>query len=221
MEKQGTRREKFSALVPRAAGGANGRSLSKAEFLEKVRLSNEACQRGDFAGAVRLYGEALQTDPQNCILYSNRSAAYLKLGQHQAALDDAIKARQLNAKWPKLSDPASSLHFALVEERAPTARHPSDCRPAERAQRSLSQSLPVASGGRHSSWKSPPGDWETGGAFDGPAWIPSSACVIGSIKSCHSPAVGGCVCVLKLAVSLPLTRRRQHGFARTRSEQEC
>uniref|UniRef100_W5LRS8 Uncharacterized protein n=1 Tax=Astyanax mexicanus TaxID=7994 RepID=W5LRS8_ASTMX len=70
--------------------------------MEKVRRSNEACQRGDFQTAVKLYGEALRADPQNCILYSNRSAAHLKLGQYQTALDDAVKARLLNPKWPKV-----------------------------------------------------------------------------------------------------------------------
>ncbi|XP_034751934.1 tetratricopeptide repeat protein 28 isoform X2 [Etheostoma cragini] len=75
--------------------------LSKAEFLERVRRSNQACQQGEYALAVRLYGEALTADPQNCILYSNRSAAYLRLGQYSTALDDAIKARVINPKWPK------------------------------------------------------------------------------------------------------------------------
>uniref|UniRef100_A0A3B5MNP0 Uncharacterized protein n=1 Tax=Xiphophorus couchianus TaxID=32473 RepID=A0A3B5MNP0_9TELE len=74
--------------------------------MEKVRQSNEACQRGDFQEAVCLYGDALQADPQNCILYSNRSAAFLKLGQHQAALEDAEKACGLNPKWPKVRIPA-------------------------------------------------------------------------------------------------------------------
>ncbi|CAL8327985.1 unnamed protein product [Arctogadus glacialis] len=69
--------------------------------MEKVQRSNEACQRGDFQAAVGLYGEALLADPQNCILYSNRSAALLKLGQHRAALEDAEKACLLNPKWPK------------------------------------------------------------------------------------------------------------------------
>ncbi|XP_059214709.1 tetratricopeptide repeat protein 28 [Centropristis striata] len=75
--------------------------LSKAEFLERVRRSNQACQQGEYALAVRLYSEALTADPQNCILYSNRSAAYLRLGQYGTALDDAIKARLINPKWPK------------------------------------------------------------------------------------------------------------------------
>uniref|UniRef100_A0A3Q2ZQE9 Uncharacterized protein n=1 Tax=Kryptolebias marmoratus TaxID=37003 RepID=A0A3Q2ZQE9_KRYMA len=70
--------------------------------MEKVQQSNEACQRGDFQEAVRLYSEALRADPQNCILYSNRSAARLKLGQHQAALEDAERACELNPKWPKV-----------------------------------------------------------------------------------------------------------------------
>lgn len=76
--------------------------LSKAEFLERVRRSNQACQQGEYALAVRLYSEALTADPQNCILYSNRSAAYLRLGQYSTALDDAIKARLINPKWPKV-----------------------------------------------------------------------------------------------------------------------
>ncbi|XP_052314176.1 tetratricopeptide repeat protein 28-like isoform X1 [Oncorhynchus keta] len=75
--------------------------LSKTEFLEAVRCSNQACQRGQYSQAVQLYGKALSADPQNCILYSNRSAAHLRLGQYQTALDDALKARLLNPKWPK------------------------------------------------------------------------------------------------------------------------
>ncbi|XP_033845014.1 tetratricopeptide repeat protein 28 [Periophthalmus magnuspinnatus] len=78
-----------------------GLGLNKAEFLERVRRSNQACQQGEYALAVHLYSEALSADPQNCILYSNRSAAYLRLGQYSTALDDAIKARLINPKWPK------------------------------------------------------------------------------------------------------------------------
>ncbi|RVE66182.1 hypothetical protein OJAV_G00124180 [Oryzias javanicus] len=122
MEKPRTRREKFSFFGSRStnrsihtsssssssppvpsvpASGSGSASLSKAEFLERVRRSNQACQQGDFGLAVRLYSEALNADPQNCILYSNRSAAYLRLGQYGTALDDAVKARLINPKWPK------------------------------------------------------------------------------------------------------------------------
>ncbi|XP_049460460.1 tetratricopeptide repeat protein 28 [Epinephelus fuscoguttatus] len=129
MEKQKTRKEKFSLFgsrstsrtahppsssssssspvippappVKRTERTSSSSGLSKAEFLERVRRSNQACQQGEYALAVRLYTEALTADPQNCILYSNRSAAYLRLGQYSTALDDAIKARVINPKWPK------------------------------------------------------------------------------------------------------------------------
>ncbi|KAM7368634.1 hypothetical protein PAMP_012954 [Pampus punctatissimus] len=131
MEKQRTRKEKFSLFGSRSTNRTTNppsssssssspvipspgttvkradhpRSsvpgLSKAEFLERVRRSNQACQQGEYTLAVRLYTDALTADPQNCILYSNRSAAYLRLGQYSTALDDAIKARLINPKWPK------------------------------------------------------------------------------------------------------------------------
>ncbi|XP_066144838.1 tetratricopeptide repeat protein 28 [Euwallacea fornicatus] len=76
-------------------------AASKSLFLEKVRQSNAACQNGDFATAVALYTDALQLDPTNHILYSNRSAARLKQGLFSQALQDAITARDLCPSWPK------------------------------------------------------------------------------------------------------------------------
>ncbi|XP_026681629.1 tetratricopeptide repeat protein 28-like [Diaphorina citri] len=76
-------------------------AASEALFLEKVRESNAACHGGDYARAVTLYGEALQLDPSNYLIYSNRSAAFLKMGQFQHALSDAVRARDLNPNWPK------------------------------------------------------------------------------------------------------------------------
>ena len=79
-----------------------GTEANKALFLEKVRQSNEACQNSDFPRAIRLYTEALELDPANHILYSNRSAAHVKLKDYERALTDAIKARELNPKWAKV-----------------------------------------------------------------------------------------------------------------------
>lgn len=77
-------------------------AASKALFLEKVRQSNAACQNGDFATSVALYTDALSLDPANHILYSNRSAALVKMGRFEQALQDAIRARELNSQWPKV-----------------------------------------------------------------------------------------------------------------------
>ncbi|XP_063923669.1 tetratricopeptide repeat protein 28 isoform X2 [Zophobas morio] len=74
--------------------------MSHRDFTE-VRQSNAACQNGDFATAVALYTDALQLDPTNHILYSNRSAAKLKQGLFAQALQDAITARELCPTWPK------------------------------------------------------------------------------------------------------------------------
>ncbi|KAJ8973013.1 hypothetical protein NQ317_004611 [Molorchus minor] len=76
-------------------------AASRSLFLEKVRQSNAACQSGDFATAVALYTDALQLDPTNHILYSNRSAARLKQGLFAQALQDAVTARELCSTWPK------------------------------------------------------------------------------------------------------------------------
>lgn len=47
------------------------------------------------------FQDALQLDPTNHILFSNRSAARLKQGQFLLALQDATKARELEPRWPK------------------------------------------------------------------------------------------------------------------------
>ncbi|XP_029427963.1 tetratricopeptide repeat protein 28 isoform X2 [Rhinatrema bivittatum] len=104
MEQQAAQRKRrISVFGAKSFGGrsADEAMLSKAEFIDKVRQSNQACHDGDFHTAIDLYNEALVVDPQNCILYSNRSAAFTKIQQYDKALDDAIKARLLNPKWPK------------------------------------------------------------------------------------------------------------------------
>jgi Flp pilus assembly protein TadD len=80
--------------------GAN----NKTQFLEKVRLSNEAIQNGDFKRAIQLYSDTISLDPLNHILYSNRSAAYIKVNQFKKGLQDALKARELNPQWAKVRE---------------------------------------------------------------------------------------------------------------------
>lgn len=75
---------------------------SRALFLETVRRSNAACQNGDYALAATLYTEALALDPLSHVLYSNRSAARLKMGLFAAALQDAVRATELSPQWPKV-----------------------------------------------------------------------------------------------------------------------
>ncbi|XP_023245783.1 tetratricopeptide repeat protein 28 [Copidosoma floridanum] len=74
---------------------------SRTLFLETVRRSNAACQNGDYGLAATLYTEALALDPLSHVLYSNRSAAYLKMGMFAQALQDAVRATELSPEWPK------------------------------------------------------------------------------------------------------------------------
>lgn len=88
---------------PLSTDGAPMLSGKKQSFLQIVQRSSEAVQKGDFHRAVQLYSEGLALDPANHILFSNRSAAYVKLGLYKKALQDARRAIELNSSWAKVS----------------------------------------------------------------------------------------------------------------------
>lgn len=62
---------------------------------------NKALTDGDFEEAIKCYSEAINLDPTNHVLYSNRSAAYCKASRFEEALNDAEKTIEINPKWPK------------------------------------------------------------------------------------------------------------------------
>eukprot|EP00899_Mesostigma_viride_P006771 jgi/Mesvir1/16095/Mv08389-RA.1 len=70
-----------------------GDATARAEF--KKKLGNEAFQAGNPQQAAVHYTEALLLVPDNYLLYSNRSACWLRLGQVDKALEDADKAISL------------------------------------------------------------------------------------------------------------------------------
>ncbi|XP_059144707.1 tetratricopeptide repeat protein 28-like [Physella acuta] len=74
---------------------------SQAMYLQKLLESSEAVKAGNFRRAIQLYTDAIELDPENHILYTNRSAAHLKNGQVDKSLEDAIKARTICPKWGK------------------------------------------------------------------------------------------------------------------------
>lgn len=88
---------------PRTPRSANRRrSREQTEFIRtKIQNANEACQSGEFKAAVELFTEIIAMEPNNSILYCNRSAAYVRMSEYKLALNDALKTIELDPEWHK------------------------------------------------------------------------------------------------------------------------
>ncbi|KAI0662937.1 activator of Hsp70 and Hsp90 chaperone [Cubamyces menziesii] len=62
---------------------------------------NKAFQAKDYDKAIELFSKALELDPNNFVLWSNRSAAKAGKRQWQAALEDAEQCIKVNPTWSK------------------------------------------------------------------------------------------------------------------------
>lgn len=64
-------------------------------------LGNKAIAEKKFDEAVEHFTKAIEIDPSNHVLYSNRSAAYASKKDYKNALTDAEKTTELKPDWPK------------------------------------------------------------------------------------------------------------------------
>lgn len=72
--------------------------------VEELKVKgNECVKDGKFIEAVLHYTQAIKMDPNNYLLYSNRSFAFLKLDQHYLSLQDANETVRLQPQWAKVS----------------------------------------------------------------------------------------------------------------------
>ncbi|CAD0202196.1 unnamed protein product [Chrysodeixis includens] len=62
---------------------------------------NECVKEEKYIEAVLHYTQAIKMDPNNYVLYSNRSFAFLKLDQHYLSLQDANETVRLQPQWAK------------------------------------------------------------------------------------------------------------------------
>lgn len=62
---------------------------------------NAAFKAKDYVKAIQSFTEAITSEPTKVEYYSNRSAAYAKNGQYEAAITDGEKCISLDAKWAK------------------------------------------------------------------------------------------------------------------------
>ncbi|EXJ59468.1 stress-induced-phosphoprotein 1 [Cladophialophora psammophila CBS 110553] len=62
---------------------------------------NKAFAAKDFTTAVEKFSQAIELDPTNHVLYSNRSGAYASIKEYTKALEDANKTTELKPDWAK------------------------------------------------------------------------------------------------------------------------
>lgn len=56
--------------------------------LEHKELGNKYFKEGQYPEAIKEYGLALKRNPNDHTIYSNRAAAYMKLGEYHLGLQD-------------------------------------------------------------------------------------------------------------------------------------
>ena len=70
---------------------------------EAKNKGNAAFSAQDFPTAVTHFTEAIQHDPTNHVLFSNRSASYASMGKYKEALEDANETVKLKPDWARVS----------------------------------------------------------------------------------------------------------------------
>ncbi|CAG8485006.1 3046_t:CDS:10 [Acaulospora colombiana] len=90
--------------------------MSAVEFKSQ---GNAAFSAKEYAKAIELFTKAIELDPSNHVLYSNRSASYASLKQYDKALEDANKTIELKKDWAKgYSRKGAALHGLGKREEA-------------------------------------------------------------------------------------------------------
>ena len=74
---------------------------SPIEFNKLKEKANEYYVVGFYKEAVNIYSQLLEWEPENFMVLSNRSAAYIKLEKWNDALKDAVMSTKLKPDWGK------------------------------------------------------------------------------------------------------------------------
>lgn len=72
--------------------------MSSAELKAK---GNAAFSAQEYSSAISFYSQAIEVDPANHVLFSNRAACALGLKDWETALADSKQAMALKPEWPK------------------------------------------------------------------------------------------------------------------------
>lgn len=91
--------------VRRQNGGDNAKCFDWLRQDQATKLKEEGnahIQKQNYEQAIESYSKAIEAEPTNHILYSNRSLAYNKRCLWKEGLCDAQKSVELNPNWVKV-----------------------------------------------------------------------------------------------------------------------
>lgn len=89
--------------------------INPALAVEAKERGNDLFKKGDFAGAIGEYTEAIKRDPTNPVYYTNRATARNKVLDLSGALEDCEKSIKLDPKYAKAHVRKGGLQRAMKE----------------------------------------------------------------------------------------------------------
>lgn len=92
--------------------GKSNLNLTADELKEQ---GNKCVKAANFTEAILHYTHAIKLSPNDAILYSNRSLAFLKLQQYYYANEDADRAISLNPNWAKGYYRKAEVHMSVSQ----------------------------------------------------------------------------------------------------------
>lgn len=86
------------------------------EISSKVRQEgNELFKAGKFPESIAKYSDAIKRNPNDAAPYSNRAAAYMKLGEFPMAMKDCDKCLEIDPSFVKAYIRKGNIHFFMKE----------------------------------------------------------------------------------------------------------
>lgn len=65
-------------------------------------VSYSFCADKKYSQSIQVYGEAIELNPNNAVYYSNRALAHIRMENYGAALEDAVKATEIDPAYVKV-----------------------------------------------------------------------------------------------------------------------